>query len=161
MTSRKAQIAATGVLGTGLFVAYRFWSRRLDGPALGYVDGVPTPIAVVTINGKPVEVNTARAFEAMRDAASRERVRIKVVSGFRTMVEQQRLYDCYRSGGCNNGNFAAEPGFSNHQSGHALDLNTREAGVEQWLTANAALYGFSATIPGEPWHWEFWETRRG
>lgn len=159
MASKKAQFAATGVLGTGLFVAYQLWVRRMDGPAMGYVNGAPVQISVVTVNGKPVEVNTARAFEAMRRAAAREGVKIKVVSGFRTMAEQRHLYECYRSGDCNNGNYAAEPGYSNHQSGHALDLNTREDGVERWLRANAALYGFAATIVDEPWHWEFWDTR--
>ena len=92
----------------------------------------------------------------MRAAAASDGVTIKVVSGFRTMAEQEYLYGCYKSGTCNNGNLAARPGFSNHQSGHALDLNARDPAVGLWLRAHASAYGFHNTVPSEPWHWEFW-----
>ena len=49
---------------------------------------------------------------------------LKVVSGFRTMAEQTYFYNCHVNCNCNNCNLAAKPGYSNHQSGHALDLNT-------------------------------------
>ena len=45
------------------------------------------------------------------------------------MASQEYLYACYVNCNCNNCNLAAKPGFSNHQSGHALDLNTSAAGV--------------------------------
>ncbi len=57
---------------------------------------------------------------------------------------------------CNNCNRAARPGTSNHQSGHALDLNTSAPGVLSWLNANGARFGFSRTVPSEAWHWEWW-----
>lgn len=155
MTSPKVHVVGAGLLGLGLAVGYRWWSHRKDGPALGYLDGVPRIIEVVTIDGKPVEVNTARAFERMRKAAAAVGVRIKVVSGFRTMDEQRHLFECYQLGTCNNGNYAEPPGYSKHQSGQALDLNTREAGVAGWLKAHGELYGFHATVANEPWHWEY------
>ena len=122
----------------------------------GYVKGDPFTITVVTVDGKPVEVDTANAFYQMAQAAAKAGVTIKVVSGFRTMDEQKYLYNCYINCNCNNCNEAAKPGYSNHQSGHALDLNTGGAGVLNWLNAHGNTYGFSRTVPSEDWHWEWW-----
>jgi hypothetical protein len=122
----------------------------------GYKSGQAFPITVVTVDGKPVEVATANAFYVMQQAAAKQGVAIKISSGFRTMAEQQYLYNCYLNKNCNNGNLAAKPGYSNHQSGHALDLNTSAGGVLAWLNANGSAYGFKRTVPSEAWHWEWW-----
>jgi MYXO-CTERM domain-containing protein len=122
----------------------------------GYVKGDPFKITVVTVDSKPVEVETANAFYQMIQAAAKNGVSIKVVSGFRTMAEQQYLYNCYVNCNCNNCNLAAKPGYSNHQSGHALDLNTGGAGVLNWLNSHGGDYGFARTVPSEDWHWEWW-----
>ncbi len=122
----------------------------------GYVDGNPFPIVVVTVDGKPAERETANAYYVMQQAAASDGVQIAVVSGFRTQAEQQYLYDCYIHCNCNNCNLAARPGYSNHQSGHALDLNTASSGVLAWLNAHGGAFGFSRTVPSEDWHWEWW-----
>lgn len=121
----------------------------------GYSRGTPTPITVVTVDGEPMEKNTANAFLEMAEAASNAGVRIRVISGFRTMDEQRDLYSCYIHQNCNNGNLAARPGYSRHQSGTALDLNTRNRSVFNWLTSNGGRYGFRRTVPSEPWHWVY------
>lgn len=144
-----------GGVGYGVLRAWRAWNER-ERQAVGYIAGQSFTIAVVGIDGKPVEVETAAAFRRMRDAAAADGVHVKVVSGFRTMAEQEYLYACYKSGQCNNGNLAARPGFSNHQSGHALDLNARDPAVGAWLRAHAVEYGIHNTVPSEPWHWEYW-----
>lgn len=122
----------------------------------GYVDGQPFTINLVTVDGKPVEVATANAYVVMQQAAANDGVSIKVVSGFRTYAEQEYLYNCYINCNCNNCNLAAKPGYSNHQSGHALDLNTSSAGVLSWLNNHGAAYGFERTVASEDWHWEWW-----
>lgn len=124
-----------------------------EGPAQGYVEGRAMRIVVTRLDAKPVEVHTAAAYARMRDAAQRDHVRLRIVSGFRTMAHQQALYRAYRRG---RGNLAAVPGQSNHQSGHALDLNTSSPGVLRWLERNARRFGFRRTVPTEPWHWEWW-----
>jgi hypothetical protein len=122
----------------------------------GYTSGSRTPISVVSVDARPVEVDTANAYIAMQEAARRDGVSVRIVSGFRTNAEQTRLYSCYTNCNCNSCNLAARPGFSNHQSGHALDLNTRDAGVLNWLNRNGARFGFRRTVPSEAWHWEWW-----
>ena len=128
-------------------------SSRTD---TGYTSGSAFTITVVTADGKPVELSTANAYAVMQAAAAQQGVNIVVVSGFRTMSEQQYLYGCYVNCNCNSCNLAAKPGYSNHQSGHALDLNTSAPGVYNWLTAHGAAYGFKRTVPSEIWHWEYW-----
>lgn len=120
----------------------------------GYRSGHKMNICVTTIDGHYVEVNTARAYLRMRKAARNAGVSIRVVSGFRSMASQRYLYHCYLSKACNGGNLAAVPGYSNHQSGHALDLNTSAGGVYSYLVNHGHAYGFRRTVPSEKWHWE-------
>ena len=117
---------------------------------------LPKAIEFAAVDGKPVEVATANAYIVMSQAAAKAGVKLAVVSGFRTMAEQQYLYKCYTCCCCNSCNLAAVPGTSNHQSGHALDLNTAAAGVYGWLDKHGKSYGFKRTVPSEAWHWEWW-----
>jgi LAS superfamily LD-carboxypeptidase LdcB len=124
--------------------------------ALGYVQGHKIKIEVVDINGVEVEARTARAFTAMAEAAANDGVELELTSGFRTNERQAELYDEYVHDA---GALAAKPGYSNHQSGRALDINCWNWSVYEWLTAHAARYGFKRTVPGEPWHWEYKRSR--
>ena len=76
----------------------------------------------------------------------------------RTMAEQQYLYGCYVNCDCNSCNLAAKPGYSNHQSGHALDLNTGGFGTRtyNWLMTHGAKMGWRRTVESEDWHFEYW-----
>jgi hypothetical protein len=127
--------------------------RVQPGPVTGYRDGRAFSCTVTLVDGKPVEVRTAAAFERMRAAASRAGIAVRSVRGFRTMDHQRALYAACRAG---RGNLAALPGFSNHQSGHALDLNVTGPGVLRWLERHARDFGFRRTVPTETWHWEWW-----
>jgi hypothetical protein len=118
--------------------------------AAAYDHGSPFTIEVIDIGGKPTSKPTGDAFLKMQKAATAAGVKLTINSGFRTMAEQQHLYSCYQHGNCNNGNLAAKPGYSNHQSGRALDLTT-----SSWLANNAAKFGFKRTVPSEAWHYEF------
>lgn len=122
--------------------------------ANGYRRGKKISICVTKIDGKLVEVNTARAYLRMRSAARKKGVTLYVVSGFRSMAQQRYLYNCYKTKRCNGGNLAAPPGYSNHQSGKALDLNTSARGVYSFLANRGKSYGFRRTVPSEKWHWE-------
>ncbi len=122
----------------------------------GYRSGDPFSIRVVTVDARPVERATANAYIAMQEQARQAGVTLRIISGFRTMDQQEYLYGCYINCSCNNCNLAARPGYSNHQSGHALDLNTAESGVLSWLNNHADEFGFSRTVPSEDWHWEYW-----
>ncbi|MEI8258456.1 MAG: M15 family metallopeptidase [Deltaproteobacteria bacterium] len=127
--------------------------RVQPGPVTGYRDGHAFTCTVTLVDGKPVEVRTASAFERMRAMAARAGLALRVISGFRTMEHQRALYAAFRA---RRGNLAALPGHSNHQSGHALDLNVTTPGVLRWLDQHARDFGFRRTVPTESWHWEHW-----
>ncbi len=115
-----------------------------------YKAGSPRDIRVITIGGKLVSKTTGHAFLKMQRAADAAGVHLAINSGFRTMSEQRYFYNCYVTRSCNSGNIAARPGYSNHQSGTALDLTT-----SSWLSNNAGRFGFRRTVPSEPWHYEY------
>jgi LAS superfamily LD-carboxypeptidase LdcB len=120
--------------------------------ATGYHEGERIQIKIADCGGAEAEVHTAIAFRAMARAAAKAGVDLRVRSGFRSFSKQQKLYKAYRKG---DGNLAARPGFSNHESGRALDLYVTEYKTFEWLQNHAASYGFHRTVPGEPWHWEY------
>lgn len=95
----------------------------------------------------------------MRDAADADGVYLQAWSGFRSNERQAQLYADWKAG---YGNPAAKPGFSNHQSGRAIDINLLGVPREtfEWLKKNAARYGFRRTVQSEPWHWEYTPPRR-
>lgn len=122
---------------------------------VGYRHGRRQAIEVVPLgpDGVEVEIRTARAFLAMREAAAAAGVELKLESGFRTAEKQRELFREWRKG---RGNKAARPGRSNHQSGRALDIAVLSVpGALEWLESNAAAYGFKRTVKSEPWHWEY------
>ena len=123
------------------------------GQAIGYQRGRAFRLRLVRLEGKPVEIRTAAAFLRMQQVAHAVGVEIRIVSGFRTMAHQRALYCAYRF---ERGTLAARPGRSNHQSGHALDLDTRAPGVLLWLNQHARAFGFRRTVRSESWHWEWW-----
>lgn len=120
-------------------------------PALGYRNGKKLRLEVVQIGWAEVELKTARAFIAMRDAAAADGIVLEIRSGWRDFERQAWLYEAWRRGV---GNKAARPGYSNHQAGRALDIYLDEANFA-WLERNARRFGFRRTVRGEPWHWEF------
>lgn len=83
-----------------------------------------------------------------------------IISGHRTYAKQEYFYNCYISKKCNNGNLAAEPGYSNHEYGIAADLAYYPYNTQclNYYHTNAAKYGLEfpllyASYP-EDWHIE-------
>jgi LAS superfamily LD-carboxypeptidase LdcB len=141
-----------------------------------YIDGKRAMITVVKIGSELVEKFTAYDFLLMQQAAQKDGVRLLIGNGFRPYAVQARLYaervnkdGTLTPEGKRLGR-AAPPGYSNHQSGIALDLIVhmtiaqKAAGILstefRWLTANAARFGFDNNeITSEPWHWRHKERR--
>lgn len=138
--------------------ASRLYAERglVPEAVLGVAHERPQPLAVVPIDDHGharAEVRAAQAFFRMAEAARRAGIELQVSSGFRSHEEQAVLFDLYRRG---RGPLASRPGHSNHQSGHALDLETRSLKVRKWLRRYAEDFGFLRTVPSERWHFEYW-----
>lgn len=124
--------------------------------ALAYINGQPASIDLAPIgNGFMLRTDAAAAFLAMAAAASDAGIPLSVDSAFRTQEQQTALFASYQAG---TGNLAAEPGYSNHQGGIAVDIavgRSYASAIYLWLARNGPLFGFENTVSGEPWHWEY------
>jgi len=114
----------------------------------------------------------ANNFMKMADAATLDNIVIKNASGYRSYNYQVNLYDNYvkKDGKEAADTYSARPGFSEHQTGFALDINMDninfyETIEYQWLSKNAYKYGFILRYPKdkeyitgykfEPWHYRY------
>jgi hypothetical protein len=124
--------------------------------AVGYKKGRRAKVQLVTLGWAEVELGTARAFIDMYRAAAETGIELYILSGFRSYEDQERFYQAYREGW---GNKAARPGYSNHQTGRALDIYLGYPGTLDWLEAHGKRFGFKRTVRSEPWHWEYQRPR--
>lgn len=102
--------------------------------------------------GIEVEQETRDNFIAMFDAALESGFRLYVTSGYRGYAEQAEVYNSWVSavGEVEALNYAALPGYSEHQTGLVLDIfvmgettNTfANHPAAQWLAENSWKYGF-------------------
>lgn len=112
------------------------------------------------------------AFKEMATDAQSINLTIKVVSGYRSYQDQEKLYKRYqeRDGEKVANTYSAKPGHSEHQTGLALDIYNTELSFSNfektiefaWIKNNAHRYGFIIRYPlnkeeitgykYEPWH---------
>jgi D-alanyl-D-alanine carboxypeptidase len=121
----------------------------------------------------------AEAWAAMLADARQQDVELKPVSGFRSVHYQAQLIRKKLDAGRAIDRIlrvTAAPGYSEHHSGHALDVTApgltpltqefSESRAYDWLKSHARLYGFRESYPDknrhgiewEPWHWCYRET---
>ena len=171
---RAKHLSVDGVAGRQTWTALggdRFESSRPSGsgPVGGgstaggkhvtaYINGRPSTITVVPVgNGQYMRADAASHFKAMVGAAARAGIHLSATSGFRTMAQQQYLYDGWihhRPGF----NLAARPGYSNHQNGIAMDIGGvggYGTTAYRWLAANSGKFGFKTDVSGEYWHFDY------
>ena len=116
------------------------------------------------------------AFKLMWNAANEEGHYLMVESGFRTYDYQKKIYDDYakKRGVTYADSIAARPGYSEHQTGLALDIYSKSCStsnefkntkVYEWLLNNSYKYGFILRYPEnknkitgynfESWHYRY------
>lgn len=114
----------------------------------------------------------------MFEAAKKAGVSLVFGSGYRSYNLQKQFYDSYvaKDGQAKADTYSARPGYSEHQTGLALDFTSpdRKCHLEicwenspegQWVAANAHMYGFimrytsdKQEVTGyqyEPWHFRY------
>lgn len=119
-----------------------------------------------------LERTAYESFVRMADAAKKEGVTIRAVSTYRTEDYQRRLYNkkINTLGKNNVDNYSARAGFSEHQTGLAVDINSTRTSFEntnvfKWLQNHAHEYGYILRYPKgmkwitgyeyEPWHYRY------
>lgn len=122
-----------------------------------------------------LRANTVKALESMFTAAKADKLQLMLSSGYRSYNYQVTLYGGYvqTMGQSTADKTSARPGYSEHQTGLAADIEpvSKKCEVElcfadtpegKWLAANAYKYGFIIRYPVtkvpvtgyeyEPWH---------
>lgn len=109
------------------------------------------------------------AFYEMQSAAALDNINLFIASGYRSYDYQVELYNAYveRDGKEAADTYSARPGYSEHQTGLAADINAADSSFEDtaeaiWLDKNCYKYGFVVRFPKgkenytgytyEPWH---------
>lgn len=114
---------------------------------------------------------TRDAFVKMAEAAKSDSIILIVDSGYRSANFQKRIIKRRMELGDSFERvmrFVAPPGYSQHETGRAVDLVPSEVRfaktkIYDWLQENAGKFGFSETYPEdiipksrwEPWHWYY------
>ncbi len=138
-------------------------------------DYVPELIGLDSAYGTgSLTAEAADAFVRMADAARLDGISLVSVSAYRSYSTQLALYQRYAAqfGPALADTFSAQAGYSEHQTGLALDINTAslsahfEATPEfDWLCRHCAEFGFLLRYPQgkesitgysfEPWHYRY------
>lgn len=129
-----------------------------------------------TSDGEYVDERIYPFLEEMFFAAEKDGYSPEITSGYRSEKEQKELFDGrvkeYRASGYSKkeatsltNEYAARPGFSEHETGLAADINSADGdswALYDWLSDNCHKYGFIIRYPYgkeaitgieyEPWH---------
>ena len=110
-----------------------------------------------------------RAYDSLKAAAAKAGYSLYISSGFRDYETQEAIYNRYvaNDGKANADRYSARPGYSEHQTGLAIDLNGvsdsfGDTPTGKWVAAHCHEYGFILRYPKgkeaqtgymyEPWH---------
>nr|WP_269437954.1 M15 family metallopeptidase [Arthrobacter sp. zg-Y179] len=133
------------------------------------------PADLVDAGGLLLRAEAAEAYARMVADASADGVAVSPVSGYRSREEQSRLHTSYteRYGQEGADSLSARPGYSEHETGLAVDIGNPDGlcaletcfegtAAGSWTAANAHRYGFLLRYPAgaehitgyayEPWH---------
>ena len=119
--------------------------------------------------GNGLRPELTKAWSAMRADARKDGVSLSIISGFRSYASQQSVFasKVRQHGRKDAERRSARPGYSEHQTGLAIDVNSISQSwgntrAGKWVAANAHRYGFIVRYPRgkesitgyrwEPWH---------
>lgn len=121
----------------------------------------------------------AAGFEAMTLAAARAGINLVPLSGYRSYVDQEKVFFGLQTARHQTVQTRAEvsapPGYSEHHTGYAIDIGDGaqpgtnldqtflQTSAYEWMKTNAVSFGFELSFPAdnpqgvafEPWHWRF------
>lgn len=124
-------------------------------------------------NGQYMRSEAAAALARLRAAAQTAGNPVYALSGYRSYAAQSSLYNSYvkADGQAAADTYSARAGYSEHQTGLAVDVGTGTCNLDicfgdtaagEWLATNAYMYGFIIRYPAdktattgyqyEPWH---------
>ena len=147
---------------------------------LPYDEAPTAELEPVTADGQNRLRSAAAAkFKQMEAAAQAEGINLVLISAFRSVAAQEKIFFEVKEqrvqATTKRAEVSAPPGHSEHHTGYAVDLGDGNAphthlepefeqtAAFKWLQANAPKYSFELSFPRnnpqgisyEPWHWRF------
>lgn len=133
------------------------------------------PAKLVKIQGERLRSEAADAYKQFAQAGKSKGINVIPVSGYRSYSQQASLYDSYvtQYGQATADTLSARPGFSEHQTGLAMDVGNasgvcalqacfENTPAGKWAAEHGWEYGFIVRYPAgaeattgytyEPWH---------
>jgi len=150
---------------TRVIEGVKYTNGEIPDNKLRYINNWRSYKGAISSDGGRIRLydKASRSLDSLLAAATAAGVTFKINSAYRTVTDQERVYDQNCSGGvCKPP--TATPGTSNHGFGLAVDF-ARADGKKmaesfseyKWLAANGDKYGFRR-IASEAWHWEYQNT---
>jgi zinc D-Ala-D-Ala carboxypeptidase len=133
----------------------------------------PTDLVAPTLGGGQLRKDAAAALDNLNRSAIQAGYSVKIISAYRSFSSQTSVYSGYvsRDGQAQADAYSARPGYSEHQTGWAVDVGNKNGNCDletcfgstalgQWIAAHAHEYGFIVRYPQgqptgyqyEPWH---------
>ena len=127
-------------------------------------DYKPDDLTVPNVNFSPNSIEeehflrkeASTALEELFNAAKKENIYLYALSGYRSFSTQKAIYErtIKQQGRKHADEYVAKPGYSEHQTGLAMDVTTKDSYVvfentpeARWLSKNAYKYGFIIRYP--------------
>ena len=154
---------------------------QADGRLLGhfpYPEARSTQLVEVS-PGLMLQSDAAKSFLAMQRAAAADGIELSLLSAFRSIELQRKLFFDVKADrnqtASDRAKVSAPPGYSEHSTGFAVDIGDLrnpqtnlsrtflQTQAYRWLRQNAARYQFVLSFPEnnsqgvsfEPWHWRY------
>ena len=138
-------------------------------------------VNLTTIENHKISTVLVDNLKEMQEAAEKDNIYVQISDAYRTRAAQEQAFDSTVNNFVNNGNsydiaverakgLAAPPGYSEHETGLAIDFTTNGTYDEKlemwdWLSRNAYKYGFILLYPKgkeditgydyEAWHYRY------
>lgn len=137
----------------------------------------PEPVTINAAYGTPgitMDITAYQQFEKLYAAALAAGFQLYVTSGYRSYEEQESVFQSWveQVGTADAPNYAAKPGFSEHQTGYALDVfvpgsttaDFATTPAAKWLADHAPEFGFILRYPEDKvdltgYSYEAWHLR--
>ena len=145
-----------GKKSEALRVRTKGYKQKING--ITYIDGImianKTYKLPKSYDPKGLTADTRKAYNKMLKAAANDGIYLTCLSGYRSYYEQKELYESYirMYGKTEADRLCARPGYSEHQTGMAMDINNYRGWFDDspeaaWLEKHCCEYGFILRYP--------------
>lgn len=151
------------------------YSKSMLVNKYNYLNKDYKPYDLVIVDNTKLSNIAKNAFYELKNAAKKENLNIIAISGYRSYSYQEVLYNKYLTvdGKEKADTYSARPGFSEHQTGLAVDVSNGKTSYMNfentnefiWMNNNAHKYGFILRYPKgkekitgyiyESWHYRY------